>query len=175
MGEDSCVHRQNPCTGIYPCPSRATDVSIGPYPLSRVKRNLHALACVKAHWCCSMPSGWLRTSGPWRRNSGHSSRKCTPWWASDTAPGIGTWPPPINPTAEMPWFHTDQYDASKGVMPAERYHALTKYARQAPHLEHFNHTLRQRLSRLVRGTFSFPSNEPTTWARERISSTTIIS
>jgi hypothetical protein len=83
--------------------------------------------------------------------------------------------PPISPTAEMLWFHTDQYDASKGVMPAERHHALTKYARQAPHLERFNHTLRQRLSRLVRGTFSFPSNEPTTRARERISSTTIIS
>jgi hypothetical protein len=92
-GEDSCVHRQHPCTGMYPCPSRATDVSIGPYPLSRVKRNRHALACVNAHWCFSMPSGWRRTSSTWRLNSGSSSRERTPWCGSDTSPGIGTCPP----------------------------------------------------------------------------------
>ena len=46
-------------------------------------------------------SGWRRTFRTWRRNSGHSSRQSTPWWASDTSPGIGTWPPPISPTSEM--------------------------------------------------------------------------
>lgn len=45
--------------------------------------------------------GWRKTSGTWRRNSGRSSRKRTPWWASDTSPGIGTWPPPISPTPEI--------------------------------------------------------------------------
>jgi Lipopolysaccharide-assembly len=37
----------------------------------------------------------------WRRNSGHSSRKSTPWCASDTSPGSGTCLPPISPTSEM--------------------------------------------------------------------------
>jgi hypothetical protein len=46
-------------------------------------------------------SGWRNTSRTWRRNSGSSSRKSTPWWASDTSPGIGTWPPPISPASEM--------------------------------------------------------------------------
>jgi hypothetical protein len=32
---------------------------------------------------------------------GQSSRKSTPLWASDTSPGIGTWPPPISPASEM--------------------------------------------------------------------------
>ncbi len=27
-----------------------------------------------------------------------------PWWASDPAPGIGTWPPPISPTSAMGWW-----------------------------------------------------------------------
>src|SRR5215218_5705359 len=37
-------------------------------------------------------SGWRKTSRTWRRNSGNSSRKSTPWWASDTSPSIGPWP-----------------------------------------------------------------------------------
>jgi hypothetical protein len=27
-----------------------------------------------------------------------------PWWASDPAPGIGTWPPLISPTSAMVWW-----------------------------------------------------------------------
>jgi hypothetical protein len=27
-----------------------------------------------------------------------------PWCASDTSPGIGTWPPPIRPASEMGWW-----------------------------------------------------------------------
>jgi hypothetical protein len=34
--------------------------------------------------------GLRETSTTWRRNSGSSSRKRIPWWASDTSPGIGT-------------------------------------------------------------------------------------
>jgi hypothetical protein len=49
-------------------------------------------------------SGYRNTSRTWRRNSGSSSRKSTPWWASDTSPGIGTWPPPISPASEMVWW-----------------------------------------------------------------------
>ena len=56
---------------------------------------------------------------------------------------------------EQATFHTDQYDAYEGVIPAERHEAITKNARTTHHLERFKNTLRQRLSRLVRGTLSF--------------------
>ena len=52
-------------------------------------------------------------------------------------------------------FHTDQYDVYTGVIPAERHKAITKHARKTNHIERFNNTLRQRLSRLVRATLSF--------------------
>ena len=43
----------------------------------------------------------------------------------------------------------------KNVIPAERHKAITKQAQKTNHLERFNNTLRQRLSRLVRETLSF--------------------
>jgi IS1 family transposase len=52
-------------------------------------------------------------------------------------------------------FHTDQYDVYNGVSPAERHKAITKKARKTNHVERFNNTLRQRLSRLVREALSF--------------------
>ena len=52
-------------------------------------------------------------------------------------------------------FHTDQYEVYKGVIPAERHQAITKQARKTNHIERFNNTLPQRLSRLVRDTLSF--------------------
>jgi insertion element IS1 protein InsB len=56
---------------------------------------------------------------------------------------------------EQAMFHTDQYDAYTGVIPAERHQAITKKARKTNHIERFNNTLKQRLSRLVRDTLSF--------------------
>ena len=56
---------------------------------------------------------------------------------------------------EQATFHTDQYDAYTGVIPAERHRAITKKARKTNHIERFNNTLRQRVSRLVRETLSF--------------------
>jgi insertion element IS1 protein InsB len=43
----------------------------------------------------------------------------------------------------------------KGVIPPERHQAMTKQARKTHHIERFNNTLRQRLSRLTRETLSF--------------------
>jgi insertion element IS1 protein InsB len=64
--------------------------------------------------------------------------------------------------AKIPWvyraqatFHTDQYDAYTGVIPPEQHKAITKHARKTNHIERFNNTLRQRVSRLVRETVSF--------------------
>jgi len=56
---------------------------------------------------------------------------------------------------EQATFHTDQYDVYKGVIPAEQHRAITKQARKTNHIERFNNTLRQRVSRLVRETLSF--------------------
>jgi insertion element IS1 protein InsB len=56
---------------------------------------------------------------------------------------------------EQARFHTDQYEAYKGVIPAEQHKAITKQARKTNHIERFNNTLRQRLSRRVRETLSF--------------------
>ena len=42
-----------------------------------------------------------------------------------------------------------------GVIPAAQHKAITKLARKTNHLERFNNTLRQRISRLVRETLSF--------------------
>jgi insertion element IS1 protein InsB len=52
-------------------------------------------------------------------------------------------------------FYTDQYVVYTGVIPAAQYRAISKLARQTNHIERFNNTLRQRVSRLVRETLSF--------------------
>jgi insertion element IS1 protein InsB len=52
-------------------------------------------------------------------------------------------------------FHTDQYDVYKGVIPAARHKAISKKARKTNHIERFNNTLRQRISRLVRESLLF--------------------
>src|SRR5215510_997690 len=56
---------------------------------------------------------------------------------------------------EQATFHTDQYAVYTGVIPAEQHRAITKNARKTNHIERFNNTLRQRVSRLVRETLSF--------------------
>ena len=56
---------------------------------------------------------------------------------------------------EQATFDTDQYDAYKGVIPAAQHKAITKKARKTNHIERFNNTLRQRVSRLVRDTLAF--------------------
>jgi IS1 family transposase len=52
-------------------------------------------------------------------------------------------------------FHTDAYAPYGRVIPKARHRAITKAARKTNHVERFNGTLRQRLSRLVQSTLSF--------------------
>jgi insertion element IS1 protein InsB len=52
-------------------------------------------------------------------------------------------------------FYTDQYVVYIGVIPAAQHHAISKLARKTNHIERFNNTLRQRVSRLVRSALSF--------------------
>jgi insertion element IS1 protein InsB len=56
---------------------------------------------------------------------------------------------------EQAIFYTDQYEVYKGVIPAAQHKAITKKARKTNHLERFNNTLRQRVSRLGRATLAF--------------------
>jgi len=55
-------------------------------------------------------------------------------------------------------FYTDRYVVYEGVIPAAQHRAITKLARQTNHIERFNNTLRQRVSRLVREALSFSKN-----------------
>jgi insertion element IS1 protein InsB len=50
---------------------------------------------------------------------------------------------------------TDQYGVYAGVIPAAQHRAISKLARKTNHIERFNNTLRQRVSRLVREALSF--------------------
>jgi insertion element IS1 protein InsB len=52
-------------------------------------------------------------------------------------------------------FYQDLYEVYKGVIPSAQHKAITKRARKTNHVERFNNTLRQRVSRLVRDTLSF--------------------
>jgi insertion element IS1 protein InsB len=52
-------------------------------------------------------------------------------------------------------FYTDQDVVYEGVIPGAQHRAISKSARQTNHLERFNNTLHQRVSRLVREALSF--------------------
>src|SRR4051812_44029464 len=52
-------------------------------------------------------------------------------------------------------FYTDAYAPYGRVIPQAQHRAITKEARNTNHVERFNGTLRQRLSRLARSTLSF--------------------
>jgi insertion element IS1 protein InsB len=52
-------------------------------------------------------------------------------------------------------FYTDQYVVYEGVIPAAQHRAISKLTRKTNHIERFNNTLRQRVSRLVREALSF--------------------
>ena len=52
-------------------------------------------------------------------------------------------------------FYTDHYAAYTGVIPSAQHGAISKLVRMTNHVQRFNCTLRQRVSRLVRSTLSF--------------------
>ena len=52
-------------------------------------------------------------------------------------------------------FYTDHYGVYAKVIPAAQHKTISKLARQTKHIERFNNTLRQRVSRLVRAALSF--------------------
>ena len=52
-------------------------------------------------------------------------------------------------------FYTDQYVVYAKMIPAAQHKAISKLARKTHHIECFNNTLRQRVSRLVRDALSF--------------------
>jgi insertion element IS1 protein InsB len=52
-------------------------------------------------------------------------------------------------------FYTDQYVEYEGVILVGQHRAISTLARKTNHIERFNNTLRQRVSRLVREALSF--------------------
>jgi insertion element IS1 protein InsB len=52
-------------------------------------------------------------------------------------------------------FYTDHYVVYAKVIPAAQHRAISTLARQTTHIERFNNTRRQRVSRLVRAALSF--------------------
>jgi insertion element IS1 protein InsB len=52
-------------------------------------------------------------------------------------------------------FYTDQYVVYEGVIPAAQHRAISQLARTTNHIERFNNTLRQRVSRLACDALSF--------------------
>jgi insertion element IS1 protein InsB len=56
---------------------------------------------------------------------------------------------------ERALFYTDHYPVYKSVIPPAQHRTISKLARKTNHVERFNCTLRQRVSRLVRATLSF--------------------
>jgi insertion element IS1 protein InsB len=56
---------------------------------------------------------------------------------------------------EQALFYTDHSIVYKGVLPPAQHRAISQLARATNHVERFNCTLRQRVSRLVRSTLSF--------------------
>ena len=59
------------------------------------------------------------------------------------------------PYRERATFYSDDWEAYKGVIPAERHRVCGKESGLTSGVERFNCTLRQRVSRLVRKTLSF--------------------
>ena len=56
---------------------------------------------------------------------------------------------------ERALFYTDHYTVYMGIIPSAQHRAISKLACKTNHVERFNCTLRQRVSRLARATLSF--------------------
>ncbi len=56
-------------------------------------------------------------------------------------------------------FYTDQWEAYHTVIPSAQHHAVSKKSGKTSHIERFNNTLRQRVSRLVRKALSFSKKQ----------------
>jgi IS1 family transposase len=55
-------------------------------------------------------------------------------------------------------FYTDLYESYVGVVPEKQHHRVIKQSGLTNHIERFNCTLRQRVSRLVRDSLAFSKN-----------------
>ena len=63
--------------------------------------------------------------------------------------------PLVCPIRARAVFYTDHYAAYTEGIPATQHPAISKLARKTNHVERFNGSLRQRVSRQVRATLSF--------------------
>ena len=61
-------------------------------------------------------------------------------------------------TVKYATFYTDDWQAYKGVIPDKQHQVVKKQSRKTNHIERFNCTLRQRVSRLFRKSLSLRRN-----------------
>ena len=59
---------------------------------------------------------------------------------------------------EKAYFFTDHWQAYQSVLPKNRHRAVAKHTGLTNHIERFNCTMRQRVSRLVRSSLAFSKN-----------------
>ena len=62
---------------------------------------------------------------------------------------------PRNPRCQYAICYTDFWVSYQDVFPKNRHRAVGKESGKTNHIERFNNTMRQRISRLVRATLSF--------------------
>jgi len=101
---------------------------------------------------------------------GSKKNNCRIWLATDPETGeivgvyIGTrgresakklWDPLPPEYRRCAVIYTDFWEAYVGVLPSKRHRRAAKNSGKTSHIERFNNTLRQRISRLVRKTLSF--------------------
>jgi insertion element IS1 protein InsB len=67
----------------------------------------------------------------------------------------GSWDSLPEDDKKLANFYTDYWDAYQAVLPEMRHYAVGKESGKTNHIERFNCTLRQRISRLVRKALSF--------------------
>ncbi len=101
---------------------------------------------------------------------GNKKNKCRIWFAIDVVTkeiagfyagsrgregAEGLWnslPPEYRQCAVI---YTDFWEAYAGVLPSKRHRPVSKNSGKTSHIERFNNTVRQRISRFVRKTLSF--------------------
>lgn len=62
---------------------------------------------------------------------------------------------PRNARCQCAVYYTDFWASYENVIPKNRHRAVGKESGKTNHIERFNNTMRQRISRLVRATLSF--------------------
>ncbi len=114
--------------------------------------------CARSHRCCPTALAGRSQQGVWLAQD-RKTREIVGCHigARDEAGAIALWQslPDCYLNAET---YTDYWNAYRAIFYANTLYQVGKESGQTNHIERFNNTLRQRVSRLVRKTLSFSKN-----------------